>query len=102
MREEWPKSCDVITFCVNRFWGLFGLSFQVESKILLCSPQVYSIQTSTLSSVNHIKHVHMERYGKFGFGNLWLNTLRLVVGHFKVLHIQQMINAAIAAKTVFK
>ena len=28
------KSCDVITFCVNRFWGLFGFSFQVESTIL--------------------------------------------------------------------
>ena len=40
MREEWPKSCDVITFYVNRFWGLFGFSFQVESKILLSSPQV--------------------------------------------------------------
>ena len=44
MREEWPKSCDVITFCVNRFWGLFGFSFQVESKILLCSPQVITFE----------------------------------------------------------
>ena len=21
--EDWPKSCDVITFCANRFSGLF-------------------------------------------------------------------------------
>ena len=42
MREEWPKSCDVITFCVNRFWGLFGFSFQIEWKISLCSFQVIS------------------------------------------------------------
>ena len=57
MREEWPKSCDVITFCVNRFWGLFGFSFQVESKILICSPHVITFQTSTLPSVNHIEHM---------------------------------------------
>ena len=44
MREEWPESCDVITFCVNRFWGLFGFSFQVESKILLCTPQVITFK----------------------------------------------------------
>ena len=58
MREEWPKSCDVITFCVNRFWCLFGFSFQVESKILLCSPQVIT-STSNLPSVNHIEHAHV-------------------------------------------
>ena len=56
MRKEWPKSCDVITFCVNRFWGLFGFSFQVESKILLCYPKVITFK---LPSVNHIEHAHM-------------------------------------------
>ena len=24
VREEWPKSCDVITFCVNRFGVYLG------------------------------------------------------------------------------
>ena len=57
MREEWPKSCDVITFCVNRFWGLFGFSFQVESKILLCSTQVITFKLQP--SVNHIEHAHI-------------------------------------------
>ena len=49
--EDWPKSCDVITFCVNRFWGLFGLSFQVESRILLCSPQVITFRPLFLNYV---------------------------------------------------
>ena len=62
MREEWPKSCDVITFCVNRFGGLFGFSFQVESKILFFPPS-YNIQNSNLSSVNHIEHAHMGSLG---------------------------------------
>ena len=47
VREEWSKSCDVITFCVNRFWGLFGFPFKVESKILLCSPQVITFKLQT-------------------------------------------------------
>ena len=42
-------------------------------------PSSYHIQTFTLSSVNHIEHTQM----KFDFENLWLNTLRWVVGHFK-------------------
>ena len=49
MREEWPKSCDVINFCVNRFEGLFEFSFQVESKILLCSPQVITFRLGKIN-----------------------------------------------------
>ena len=70
MREEWPKSCDVITFCVNRFWGLFGFSFQVESKILLSSPFNLAIS----------KPYRTYQNGKFGFENVWLNVNYMCCG----------------------
>ena len=74
MREEWPKSCDVITFCVNRFWALFGFSFQVESKILLCSPQVITFNLAIS------KPYRTCPYGKFGFENVWLNVNYMCCG----------------------
>ena len=59
MREEWPKNCDVITFCINSY-GFIWFSFHVESiKDIVMFPSSYNIQTSTLSSVNHLKHTHM-------------------------------------------
>ena len=79
MREEWSKSCDVITFCVNRFWGLFGFSFQVKSNILLCSPQVITFKLVISKPYRAYPN------GKFDFENLWLNTLRWVADHFKCL-----------------
>ena len=44
VKKERPKSCDVITSCANRILGLFGFSFEVESKILLCTHQVIAFQ----------------------------------------------------------
>ena len=63
VREEWPKSCDVITFCVNRFWGLFRFSFQVKNKILLCSLKLSHSNFNFAIS----KPYRTCPYGKFGF-----------------------------------
>ena len=59
-----------ITFCVNRFWCLFALSFQVESKIVLCTPQVITFKFVISKPYRTYPN------GKFGFENLWLITLR--------------------------
>ena len=60
MREEWPKSCDVITFCVNRF-GVY-LDSHSKLKVRFCYVPL-NIQTSNVSSVNHIEHAHMGSLG---------------------------------------
>ena len=76
MREEWPKSCDVITFCVNRFWG-----FHSKLKVRFC----YVPLKLSHSNFNLVISKPNRTYpnGKFDFENLWLNTLKLVAGHFK-------------------
>ena len=54
------------------FLGGGGFSFQVESKILLCSPQV---KVFKLQPCHHYTIIYITcPYGKFGFENVWLNV----------------------------
>ena len=75
------------TFCVNRFWGLLALSFQVESKIYYVPLKLSHSNFNLVISKPYRTYTN----GKFGFENLRLNTLRRVVDHFNSISIQSFV-----------
>ena len=56
----------------NRFWGLFGFSFQIESKIYVMFPSNFNIAIS--SPYRTCPH------GKLGFEIVWLNVNYMCCG----------------------
>ena len=80
MREEWPKAVMSSPFVKTGF-GVY-LHYHSKLKVRLH----YVPLKLSHSNFNLVISKPYRTYpnGKFGFENLWLSTLRWVVGHFKL------------------